>query len=112
MGVGQFCTKPGLIFLQDSPESAALLETAATSLAAVAPGTMLHAGIRSHFQSSAARLAKVAGVTQKLAAPTSDTPAADCKQSALFFLTTADNLAHHPEIAEAVFRPTTAAIPT
>jgi NADP-dependent aldehyde dehydrogenase len=110
MGVGQFCTKPGLIFLQDSPESAQLLEIAAASLAAVAPGTMLHAGIRSHFQSSAAKLAKVAGVTQKIT-PT-ETPANNCQQSALFFLTTADNLAQHPEIAEEVFGPSTVAVTT
>jgi alpha-ketoglutaric semialdehyde dehydrogenase len=110
LGVGQFCTKPGLIFLQDSPESARLLETAATSLAAVAPGTMLHAGIRAHFQSSAANLAKVAGVTQKITAH--ETASGNCQQSALFFLTTADNLARHPEIAEEVFGPSTVAVTT
>jgi NADP-dependent aldehyde dehydrogenase len=71
---------------------------------------MLHAGIRNHFQSSAAKLAKVAGVTQKITAR--ETPANNCQQSALFFLTTADNLANHPEIAEEVFGPSTVAVTT
>jgi alpha-ketoglutaric semialdehyde dehydrogenase len=50
LGVGQFCTKPGLIFGVASPAWDDFAQTLATKARAVPPGVMLHAGITESFQ--------------------------------------------------------------
>jgi 2,5-dioxopentanoate dehydrogenase len=59
LGVGQFCTKPGLVFgfASDAWEQFAVALT--TAAGAVAPGVMLHAGISRAFQGSLDRLQDV-----------------------------------------------------
>jgi NADP-dependent aldehyde dehydrogenase len=108
LGVGQFCTKPGLVFLPATTDADALLAAAQKSLAAVPPGTMLHAGIRKNFQQSAAKLAAVPDVVTALADASHQTPG--CTQSAMLFTTTAANLLARPEVAEEVFGPSTLAV--
>jgi NADP-dependent aldehyde dehydrogenase len=108
LGVGQFCTKPGLVFLPASSESDGFVQSAQKALGAVAPGTMLHAGIRKNFQQSAARLGSVSGVTT--AVGDASAQSSGCQQSALLFTTTAANLLARPEIAEEVFGPSTVAV--
>lgn len=49
LGVGQFCTKPGLVFGVASPEWEAFVETFVARARSVAPGTFLHAGISAAF---------------------------------------------------------------
>lgn len=108
LGVGQFCTKPGLVFMPESAEATKLIDTAAAALAAVAPGVMLHNGIRGHFQSNAKRLGETPGVTVKVAAQPATAPG--CAQSAMFFQTTAESFLARPEIGIEVFGPSTVAI--
>lgn len=108
LGVGQFCTKPGLVFMPESAEANKLMETAAAALAAVAPGVMLHSGIRDHFQSNAKRLGETPGVNTRVAALPSTVPG--CAQSAMFFQTTAENFLARPELGIEVFGPSTLAI--
>jgi NADP-dependent aldehyde dehydrogenase len=108
MGAGQFCTKPGLVFLPAGPEAGQLTEALAGALAAIAPGTMLHAGIRANFQAGAARLAGIGNVESKLA----PSATAGCQQAAMLFQTTAANLAANPEIGHEVFGPVTVAVTT
>jgi NADP-dependent aldehyde dehydrogenase len=50
LGVGQFCTNPGLVFLLDSPQTELFLETVAEKIRASAPATMLNAGICQNYQ--------------------------------------------------------------
>lgn len=50
LGVGQFCTNPGLVFLLDSPQTNAFLETVAEKIRASAPATMLNASICHTYQ--------------------------------------------------------------
>ena len=49
LGMGQFCTKPGLVFGLASPEWDALCAAVATKAQAVAAAPMLHAGIAENF---------------------------------------------------------------
>lgn len=58
MGVGQFCTNPGVVVLDTGPEAEAFVKSAGTALAQVAPQVMLTAGTAQGF---AAGVAKVAG---------------------------------------------------
>ncbi len=53
LGVGQFCTRPGLVLLIDSPGAAAFEALLRDRLAAAQPGTMLNPTIRSKFARSA-----------------------------------------------------------
>jgi NADP-dependent aldehyde dehydrogenase len=64
LGVGQFCTKPGLVFGAASPEWDAFAEALASKARAVAPGIMLHAGITEAFTRSVAAVHGVEWLAQ------------------------------------------------
>jgi NADP-dependent aldehyde dehydrogenase len=110
LGVGQFCTKPGLLFVPDDMAGHLLIEKSAALLEAVPAGTMLHAGIRANFQKGAQRLSAVPGVQSKLSPKTED--GGGSAQRAMMFCTTAKELLARPEIAEEVFGPSTVAVTT
>lgn len=55
-GVGQFCTKPGVVLIPAGEASDAFREKLAATIAAAAPGTMLHAGISESFTKACASL--------------------------------------------------------
>ena len=57
LGVGQFCTKPGLLFVEDGPGAEALIEAARGALAEAGAATMLNEGIAKAFREGAAGFA-------------------------------------------------------
>jgi NADP-dependent aldehyde dehydrogenase len=63
LGVGQFCTNPGLVFGVKSQELSALAEKAGQVAGGVAPGTMLYQGICERFQKGLEIVRNVPGVT-------------------------------------------------
>ena len=63
LGSGQFCTKPGLLFVPRGDAGDALVDAAASAMAAGAGATMLSADIRDRFEAGVATLSDVAGVT-------------------------------------------------
>jgi alpha-ketoglutaric semialdehyde dehydrogenase len=100
LGVGQFCTNPGLVFALDGPELEPFLKSAATALQAVQPGVMLTPGIHAAYERGVAELLK----HQKLTAVARGAEATGkyCGRAALFNTTAAD-LQQHPDIAHEVF---------
>ncbi|QGZ38556.1 NADP-dependent aldehyde dehydrogenase [Pseudoduganella flava] len=58
MGVGQFCTNPGLVLGIAGPEFDAFAHAAAAALGGVAAGTMLTPGIAGSYQAGVATLAQ------------------------------------------------------
>jgi NADP-dependent aldehyde dehydrogenase len=52
LGVGQFCTNPGLIIGPDGKELQQFIQILGEEIARVAPGTMLHPGIAKGYQSN------------------------------------------------------------
>ena len=56
LGVGQFCTNPGLVFAVGGPALDAFTEAAGAALAGKGAGTMLTAGIHEAYHSGIARL--------------------------------------------------------
>jgi len=62
MGVGQFCTNPGLLFGIDSADLERFFSAAAEGARNTAPSTMLNAGILSGFDSGVSRMAGIKGV--------------------------------------------------
>ena len=104
MGVGQFCTKPGLVFGLNSADFEQFQVTLAGLLEAVAPATMLHGGICEAYHEGLDRVSGVNGV--KLLARSKDAP--DPKQThgeAVALATDVANFRRHRELAEEVFGP-------
>jgi NADP-dependent aldehyde dehydrogenase len=62
LGVGQFCTKPGLVFAVRGPETDSFLAALADAVRAAVPGVMLTPGIRSAFAGTQERLLGHRGV--------------------------------------------------
>ena len=60
MGVGQFCTNPGIAVVLDSPEAQSFVESAAEALAEAAPQPMLTEGIAQAYHAGQARFAQSA----------------------------------------------------
>jgi 2,5-dioxopentanoate dehydrogenase len=105
MGVGQFCTNPGIVLGVGDAALDAFLAATATACGRAAPATMLHAGIHGAFQQGVARLTAINGVESAAA---SATPANAERREAACQIFTADAtlLAERPEFAEEVFGPT------
>lgn len=55
LGVGQFCTNPGLIFGIEGAELQEFINTLGNEIKAVTPGTMLHPGISKNYAENRAR---------------------------------------------------------
>ncbi len=62
MGVGQFCTNPGILVLQESPDARSFIDNLAGLLADTPPSVMLHAGIRAAYGEGLSRLEKTPNV--------------------------------------------------
>jgi len=106
MGVGQFCTKPGLVFGLAGPELDRFEEALARSLAAAPPATMLHAGICRAYHQGLADLAGVGSV--KLLARSQQSPdTAKTHAEAVVWRTDLANFREHPELAREIFGPST-----
>lgn len=102
LGVGQFCTKPGLIFGVAGPEFDAFTKTASEAIAAAASATMLNSGIQQAFAHGVGSLCATSGVT-KLGEGAAQAHATAAQP--VLFLTTAAEFATNPKLAEEVFGP-------
>ncbi|MBU2999428.1 aldehyde dehydrogenase (NADP(+)) [Roseovarius nubinhibens] len=100
MGVGQFCTNPGIAIVVDGPEADAFTAAATEALKAVAAQTMLTDGMAEAYRSGAHRMAEGAGVKSLL------TTACDGRSAApyLFEVSAADWMGNE-ELSEEVFGP-------
>lgn len=106
MGVGQFCTNPGLVFLQEGEDGEKLLATLAEKLAAVPAGTMLYPDLCRNYQEGVERQAAKEGVERRTAAPSAE----DGKAKSVLLVTTAASFQADPNLQEEVFGPTTLAV--
>ena len=62
LGVGQFCTKPGLLFVPSTSDGDQLVATLVGELGTLSTMTMLSSGIAAHFRSGVSDLHGVSGV--------------------------------------------------
>lgn len=62
LGVGQFCTNPGLVFLENSQEADMFKKAAAQNFKETLSGTMLTSGIQKAYDNGAEKLASRDGV--------------------------------------------------
>lgn len=98
---GQLCTKPGLVFAVESPETAAFLDAVAKAVAEVPPATLLTERMRRGYQAGAERIAQTPGVEQLRRGVSGQQPQVDAQ----VYVTRAAVLREHPELADEVFGP-------
>ncbi|WP_374630804.1 aldehyde dehydrogenase (NADP(+)) [Pannonibacter indicus] len=100
MGVGQFCTNPGLVLVMDGAGADAFIATAEAALKDVAPQTMLTDGIASAFAAGAEKIAATGAAKARL---TGSCPARQAAPH--LFETTGAQLLANPALTHEVFGP-------
>ena len=109
MGVGQFCTNPGLVLGIAGPDFEQFKSAAAAALHAKEAAVMLTPGIHGAYCSGVKRLANVSGVNELARgkqAVTPDGDAQDYRAQPGLFSTQAQCLLAQGELVEEVFGPT------
>lgn len=107
LGVGQFCTNPGLVFVEAGPDAETFLQKLATLIGATPSGTMLTADLCAAYRNGAQKLAQTPGV--KCAA--SSTAATGAAQgSAALFVTDGKTFLGNHGLMDEVFGPSTLVI--
>ena len=104
MGVGQFCTNPGLVLGIDSPAFQRFLDAAALCLAKQPAGVMLNEGIQQSYTKGVATIAGQPGVTRMAVGEDWQGKSGFCGQPALMTVAAADFLVNH-ELTEEMFGP-------
>ncbi|WP_428929500.1 aldehyde dehydrogenase (NADP(+)) [Marinibacterium sp. SX1] len=100
MGVGQFCTNPGIAIVVDGPQAEAFVQSARAGLTDVAAQTMLTAGMAEAYRDGARRVAEGAGVSALLTTACAGREATPY----LFDVSAADWMADQ-DLSEEVFGP-------
>lgn len=101
-GVGQFCTNPGLLLSVETPALEAFTQQLAAKIRAVAPATMLHAGIADNFVKNRGKALREKGVTLMAE---SETPAQAQQGIPTVASVKADDFLRNPALVEEVFGP-------
>ncbi len=104
LGNGQFCTKPGLIFVVRGEATDALLFNIEAAVARTAAAPMLSPGIRSNFQKARAADESIFGVT-RLGASTADISGPALAEAPSVARVSGRDFLRSPELANEVFGP-------
>jgi NADP-dependent aldehyde dehydrogenase len=104
LGAGQFCTKPGIVFLPELPETDLFQQKLCALVCQAQPFTLLTPGIaRDYARSSRARVGQAT-----LAAQASGADAAPgCHADAQLFTVSLDEFLRQPGLSEEIFGPDT-----
>ena len=108
MGVGQFCTSPGLVVGLQSEELNQSVTKLQSLIEAAPPATMLHSGILSAYEAGIEKLVASTSVAPVRATAAADTLKTQAR-AAVFVTTGADFLAH-PQFSEEIFGPSTVVV--
>lgn len=106
LGVGQFCTNPGLVVVQAGAETDAFIAALGAKLATTPPAYMLTKGICQAYRHGVDERTKAAGVKILSSAPAG----ADGTAAPVLFSTSAENFLKSPGLAEEIFGPSTLVI--
>ena len=107
LGVGQFCTNPGLIIALDSPDLERFIASAATALEGVAPAVMLTPGIHGAYEKGVKKLVDHPNVTTT--ARGAESTGKHCGRGALFTVSALD-VFKNPDIMNEVFGPSSVVV--
>jgi len=100
LGAGQYCTSPGLMFVQQSAGLSAFLQTLEAELGAHQPAPMLTSGIHAAYEAGRDALAAHDGVS---AAAESQPPAGPNRGRAAVFKTDVKSFLANPELSQEIF---------
>jgi NADP-dependent aldehyde dehydrogenase len=109
LGVGQFCTKPGLVFVPRGADADAFLAKLAEVVRTAPCGTMLTSGIRDEFLENLGLVTGLAHVQPLACGATTAEPSRTESQPSVA-TTTAQNFLAHPALATEAFGPFTLVI--
>ena len=104
MGVGQFCTQPGVVMVEG--DSTTLTKALVAALKPVEPGTMLTNGLNDNYQRGLDRLQTVDGVEPVLRKDGDRGPGGS-KAAAAVLTCDEETFLNHPELSDEVFGPAT-----
>jgi 2,5-dioxopentanoate dehydrogenase len=102
LGVGQFCTNPGLVVVLDGPNRQAFVEAAAKALEKKGAQTMLTAGIASAYRDGVKKRAAVEGVARVAQGESTDAQHAALPE---LFATTQQRFLAAPPLEDEIFGP-------
>jgi alpha-ketoglutaric semialdehyde dehydrogenase len=105
LGVGQFCTNPGLVVTLGGETTEDFLVKADELFAAAPPETMLSVGIRQTYAEAVERLRELGSL--KASTPAMAADASRTQASAYLFSTDAATFLAHGELGEEIFGPST-----
>ncbi len=106
LGVGQFCTNPGLVFVPAGPGAQGFLDQFATLMRGTPGGTMLTSSICSEYHASLEAFSGIPGVARLTGAPAGMGATGTAAHAALF-VTDAETFLANPGLLEEVFGPST-----
>ncbi len=106
LGVGQFCTKPGLILVLDGPDTTTFIGQLIQQLVAVPPATMLDKKMQHDFCEVTTRFTKIPGVKAHLV----NQPSGFANMAPLLFEVDSTIWRQQPSLHEEAFGPATIVI--
>jgi len=106
LGVGQFCTNPGLVFVDHSDAANTFRQKLESLMSATAPGTMLTADLCAAYRKGVESFSKVSGVTCTASA-NAEAGAGNAQAGATLFATKAETFLTNHDLMEEVFGPST-----
>ena len=108
LGVGQFCTNPGVVVGVSTSAFDRFVQHLETLIRQAQPGTMLYPALLDSYEAGVRRLGAVAGTTT-IRASAGSAAQASCALPTMFD-TTAQTFLRHRELAEEVFGPSTVVV--
>jgi 2,5-dioxopentanoate dehydrogenase len=106
LGAGQFCTKPGLVFVPEGPQASAFVSQLQKSVAGSPPFQLLTGAIRSSYGAAIAARKGKRNVKLLAEAPPRGA-AAECNVAAALFETDTHSLLNDEDLAAEIFGPAT-----
>ncbi len=106
LGVGQFCTNPGLVVVPDSPDARVFIDRVKGLMSGTPRAVMLNKGIRSEYEQGVERLKECEDVTLLYRNVTDPGPGR-CHADAAMFQTDARSFLANPVMHKEVFGPST-----
>ncbi len=106
LGVGQFCTNPGLVFVESGPAAQRFLQRLESLMLATPPGTMLTAALCRAYRAGVERFSAMPGVRCVSGAP-ADVVDKEAEARAALFVADAGTFLQNPGLTGEIFGPAT-----
>jgi NADP-dependent aldehyde dehydrogenase len=106
LGVGQFCTNPGLVLAENGTDQETFLQKLEGLMSAAAPGTMLTADLCAAYRKGVDKFSQTAGV-RRAAGVNAESGAGQAQAGAALFVTSGETFLKDRALMEEIFGPST-----